>query len=83
MCGPSYRHRSNSRLVSVATKFLVLQNARHAADYDISQSFTRFEVLNMVGHVQTAFDDWSRIRTTPNVAVFLTALLLNRQWGRS
>lgn len=68
----------------VATTFVEQQNARHAADYDMSQSFTRFDVLNkMIGDVQTAFDDWSRIRTTRNAAVFMTALLLNRQWSRS
>ncbi len=57
-------------LISIATKFLELQDERHAADYDMSQSFTRFEVLNMIGGIQTAFDGWPRIGTTPNAAVF-------------
>jgi hypothetical protein len=70
-------------LILIATTFVNQQNARHAADYDISQSFTRFDVLDMIRGVQSVFDDWSRIRTTPNAAVFLTALLLNRQWSRS
>jgi hypothetical protein len=69
-------------LTFMATTFVDQQNARHAADYDMSQSFTRFEVLDMIRDVQTALDDWSRIRATPNAAVFLTALLLNRQWSR-
>jgi hypothetical protein len=70
-------------LVSAARKFLELQDERHAADYDINESFTRFEVLKMIAGVQVVFDDWSRIRTTPNAAVFLSALLLNRQWSRA
>ena len=70
-------------LISIARKFLELQDERHAADYDMSQSFTRFEVLKMIGDVQIAFNDWARVRTTPNAAVFLTALLLNRQWSRA
>jgi hypothetical protein len=70
-------------LISIATMFVELQNARHSADYDASRSFTRFQVLDMIGGVQTAFDDWSRIRASPNAAVFLTALLLNRQWSRA
>jgi hypothetical protein len=70
-------------LILIATTFVNQQNARHAADYDMSQSFTRFDVLDMIREVQTAFDDWSRIRTTPNAAVFPTALLLNRQWSRA
>ena len=70
-------------LISIARKFLELQDERHAADYDILQSFTRFDVLDMIRDVQTVFEDWSRIRTTPNAAVCLTALLLHRQWSRS
>jgi hypothetical protein len=70
-------------LISVARTFVELQDERHAADYDVGQSFSRFEVLDMIGRVQTAFDDWSQIRATPTAAVFLTALLLNRQWGRA
>jgi hypothetical protein len=70
-------------LISIARQFLELQDERHAADYDISQGFSRFEVLNMIADVQTAFDDWSRVLVTPNATVFLTALLLNRQWSRA
>jgi len=69
-------------LILIATTFVALQDERHAADYDTSQSFTRFDVLRLIGDVQTVFDDWSRIRATPNAIVFLTALLLNRQWSR-
>ena len=44
-------------LVSTATQFLLLQDARHAADYDVSQNFTRLEVLDVIRDAQTAFDD--------------------------
>ena len=70
-------------LISVARSFLEAQAARHAADYDVAQSFTRLDVLEMIGNVQSAFENWERARTTPNATVFLTALLLHRQWGRS
>ena len=70
-------------LIVLARRFLELQEARHAADYDLARSFTRLQVLDMISGVQSVFDDWSRIRTTPNAAVFLAALLLNRQWSRS
>jgi uncharacterized protein (UPF0332 family) len=70
-------------MISIAIRFLELQDERHAADYDMSQSFSRFEVLKMIAGVQIAFDDWPRIRASPNGAVFLTALLLNRQWSRA
>jgi hypothetical protein len=70
-------------LIALARRFLELQEARHAADYDLARSFTRFQVLDMIRGVQSVFDDWSRVRATPNAAVFLTALLLNRQWSRA
>jgi hypothetical protein len=70
-------------LAAVAMQFVSLQEARHGADYDLNHSFERLEVLNMIDDVQTTFDPWPKIRTTPNAAVFVTALLLNRQWGRA
>ena len=70
-------------LIALARRFLELREARHAADYDLARSVTRFQVLDMIRGVQTVFDDWSRIRASPNAAVFLTALLLNRQWSRA
>jgi hypothetical protein len=70
-------------LQAVASAFLALQEARHSADYDVAQPFNRIDVLRTVGMAQTAFADWSSVRTTPNAAVFLTALLLNRQWSRA
>ncbi|HVC61395.1 MAG TPA: hypothetical protein VND19_13665 [Acetobacteraceae bacterium] len=70
-------------LILIATRFLELQEERHAADYGMSQNFTRFAVLNMTDDVQRAFDNWAKIRSTPNTAVFLTALLLNRQWSHA
>ncbi len=40
-------------------------------------------VLEVVSRAETVFAGWSAIRTTPNAAGFLTARLLNRQWGRA
>ena len=68
---------------AVANAFLKLQEARHAADYDLAQPFNRVDVLEIVDTAQSAFADWAAIRSTPNAAVFLTALLLNRQWSRA
>jgi hypothetical protein len=70
-------------LVSVAKAFIRLQEERHAADYDTQRQFGRVAVLSLVNMVQSAFGDWAAVRSTPNAAAFLTALLLNRQWGRA
>jgi uncharacterized protein (UPF0332 family) len=71
------------RLISVAKAFVHLQEQRHTADYDVNRQFDRVTVLDLVDSVQAAFADWAAVRSTPNAAVFLTALLLNRQWGRA
>ena len=67
-------------LVIIADAFVELQEARHAADYDVSEFFTRPDVLAKIALVDQAFDAWKAVRHTPNANVFLAALLLNRQW---
>jgi hypothetical protein len=70
-------------LMSVAKTFIRLQEERHTADYDVRHPFDRVTVLDLVDIARTAFADWAVVRLTPNAGVFLTALLLNRQWGRA
>jgi uncharacterized protein (UPF0332 family) len=70
-------------LMSVAKAFIDLQEQRHAADYDTQREFDRVTALDLVDSAQSAFADWAAVRSTPNAAAFLTALLLNRQWGRA
>ena len=67
-------------LSQVAKAFTILQEARHAADYDASRVFTRLEVLALVSRAEAAFVAWRVVRGTPNAVAFLAALLLQRQW---
>ena len=67
-------------LVIIADAFVELQEARHAADYDASEFFTRPDALANIALVDQAFDAWKKARHTPNANVFLAALLLNKQW---
>nr|WP_294544670.1 hypothetical protein [uncultured Rhodopila sp.] len=69
-------------LVSVFDAFVELQEIRHQADYDLAKEWTRLEAEDYVRLARAAFADWARVRTTPNAAVFLTALLLRRHWAR-
>lgn len=69
-----------SDLIGRADAFVELQEARHAADYDAGEFFTRADVLAKIALVDQAFDAWKRVRHTPNANVFLAALLLTRQW---
>jgi hypothetical protein len=67
-------------LGEVAKAFVLLQEARHAADYDLSQPLTRAESAAFVACCEKAFRDWSAVRATPNAAVFLASLLFEKQW---
>jgi hypothetical protein len=67
-------------LATVAAAFVELQDARHSADYDTSIPLTKQDVLQKITMAEQAFVAWGAVRNAPNRAVFLTALLLNRQW---
>jgi hypothetical protein len=67
-------------LATIAEAFVVLQDARHSADYDAAESFSRAEALDLVRAAETAFAAWKTVRGTPSANVFLAALLLGRGW---
>jgi uncharacterized protein (UPF0332 family) len=71
-----------AELKTVAEVFVELQQQRHSADYDLSQSFSRIKVLGIVAKANLAISAWTRVRNTPNANVFLAALLLNSRWNR-
>jgi uncharacterized protein (UPF0332 family) len=66
----------------IAVAFVELQQLRHAADYDMSQTFDRVNVLEAIALAKAAMTDWNKIRNTPNSNVFLAALLLHNRWNR-
>ena len=67
-------------LALVAKTFVDLQEARHAADYNVATPLIRVEVTQKIDETKAAFDAWGRVRDTPNASVFLAALLLQRHW---
>lgn len=64
----------------VARAFFELQDARHAADYDLTRDFTRAQALTFVQRVRDAFAAWGRIRNTDAGRLFLGSFLLWRRW---
>lgn len=68
------------QLRQVAEAFVELQDARHEADYDLTTSFNRVDVLQKIDVVEQAFLAWQGIRSHPNASVFLAALLLQQHW---
>lgn len=65
-------------LQTVADTFVVLQQARHRADYDVSRAFRRGEAVAYVEQAEEAFRAMRRARGSSSCDVFLTALLLQR-----
>lgn len=57
-------------IVRVAGSFLVLQEARHDADYDAA----RLDALSSVDIAERAFADWPRVRRTVQADTFLAGL---------
>ena len=63
-------------LLDVATTFQDRQQARHEADYDLSQRFTRAEVLLLIDQTTRAFDYWRLVRGSLQADTFLAGLLI-------
>lgn len=63
-------------LAAVADTFADLQEHRHAADYDLGRTFSRFEARSIAFDAAFAFHNWSSIRSTLQADVFLVGLLV-------
>lgn len=72
----------DTSLLVVLDAFVELQEARQKADYDLSDEWNRDYVLEKIEMVREAFAAWDIVRDSPNAAVFMSALLLQKQWGR-
>ncbi len=70
------------QLRGVADIFVWLQDARHIADYDVTQKLTRGETQRLVDQAPKAFRSWQSVREEPEARVYLAGLLLWRQWSR-
>jgi uncharacterized protein (UPF0332 family) len=63
-------------LRSVARTFVLMQEARHLADYDNTKEWTRIEAREKVAEVYQAFQNWGKIRTNPVANEYLLSLLI-------
>jgi hypothetical protein len=69
-------------LTEIAATFVELQEARQRADYDLTQTFGRVQVIGYVDDTRLAMAKWETIRNNPNANVFLAALLVHNRWNR-
>lgn len=69
-------------LIRVLEAFVELQEARHQADYNLAKTWNRLAAVTHVATARNAFASWQTIRRSPNTAVFIAAMLMQKQWGR-
>jgi hypothetical protein len=72
----------SAELISIAKGFKQLQDERHAADYDVSQSFDRIRVLALVQTAEDIFTDWNNEKNSSNAPVFLASLMFWQLWNK-
>ena len=70
-------------LRSVADAFILLQEARHDADYHVARRFTRPKANDYVFLAENAIVAYERVHDSREAKVFLVSLLLWKQWNRS
>jgi hypothetical protein len=75
-------HPIEQELKDVAAAVIDLQELRHKADYDLTETFERLEVLAAIAKVEMAMNSWLAIKSTDNARVFLSALLLHSKWNK-
>lgn len=75
--------RVPSELQGVCRTLIVLQEARHRADYDAAANFTRREAADHVRAAMEAVETWSEIRTDEFSRLFLGAIGDWKAWSKS
>ncbi len=70
--------RVQTELRFVAGTFCDLQDARHDADYNLAQRFSRGDVIEIIRVTRAAFGSWRSVRDTPQADAYLAGLLVFR-----
>ena len=75
---PHYAVASSVELQKLARAFVILQQERHRADYDLSRPFTRSEAEKLVEQTHDAFDNWNTLKQNDReLARFYAMCLFN------
>jgi hypothetical protein len=77
--GGASLHRWPTELQTVAKVFVDLQEARQQADHDNSRTWKSTDVQAIVTDAQTAFANWSLIRTHSAANEYLLSLLIGNK----
>jgi hypothetical protein len=69
-------------IAAAADAFVQLQQARHAADYDLSRPLNRLDVQRSITQAEQAIAGLRRVRQSNNFGAFLAALAFAKLWNR-
>jgi hypothetical protein len=69
---PSFRIPTEIR--AVATAFVELQEKRHLADYDLTERFSRSDVLALIEQAETVIEDFAGLASSNERKFFLACL---------
>ncbi len=70
-------------LINVCRQLLVLQEERNRADYDTASSFSRTEVLRLVGDARQAVIEFRTLPASGEKTVFLLGCLFGERLGKN
>jgi hypothetical protein len=69
-------------LVEVARNFVLLQDERHAADYDRTRAFSRARAQTAVDAASRVLVNWKAIKDTDDARAFLAWLIFPKLGSR-
>lgn len=72
---------ASADMQTVARNFIVLQDARHGADYDLSFHVDRGDALTFLELANDAMEAWKRLEGGAEANIFILSLLLWKNWA--
>jgi hypothetical protein len=73
---------ASSDLRTVTRAFILLQEARHQADYDLGYQLAKTDAISRAKVAAEAFQAWQRIQDSSEVNIFILSLLMWENWKK-
>ena len=72
----------SEQLRSVCKAVTRLQQVRHSADYDVSQTFVRQDAIDFVEEAETAFANWLIVKGSDQARLYLACFSMWDTWNK-
>ena len=73
---------ASADLQEVARSLILLQEARHSADYDLSYAISWNDAFKLLDQATNAIDAWERIAASAEANIFILSLLMWKNWEK-